>query len=519
MPLRFGSVCSGIEAASVAWHPLGWRAAWLAEIELFPSTVLAHHYPTVPNLGDMTKLARMVLAGEIEAPDVLVGGTPCQAYSVAGMRAGLNDERGQLTLRYMELADAIDFVRQRDGKPPVVIVWENVPGVLSDKTNAFGCFLAGLAGEDVELQPAGKRWTNAGCVFGPQRAVAWRTLGAQYFGLAQRRRRVFVVASARDGFDPTQVLFEWDGVRRDSAPCRESRKNVAPTLSARTKGGGGLGTDFDLDGGLVAGTLQASGKAAGSATQQDAEAGLLITQCVTGDVTHALKAEGADASEDGTGRGNPIVPVAIQAGALRTNPASGPDGVGVQESIAYTLEARAEVQAVAFSCKDYGNDAQYGVAPTMRAMGHSGSHANAGGQLAVAFDTTQITSAANRSNPQAGDPCHPLAAGAHPPALAYTTKLHNTKSNNAGKLFEERTPCLDANSPAPALLTALQVRRLTPRECERLQGFPDDYTLVPVRNKPAADGPRYKALGNSMAVPVMAWIGLRISFAIRSSAC
>ncbi|WP_436221453.1 DNA cytosine methyltransferase [Cupriavidus necator] len=118
IPLRFGSVCSGIEAASVAWHQLGWRAAWLAEIEPFPSAVLAHHYPTVPNLGDMTKLARMVLAGEIEAPDVLVGGTPCQAYSVAGMRAGLNDERGQLTLRYMELADAIDFVRQRDGKPP-----------------------------------------------------------------------------------------------------------------------------------------------------------------------------------------------------------------------------------------------------------------------------------------------------------------------------------------------------------------------------------------------------------------
>lgn len=480
IPLRFGSVCSGIEAASVAWHPLGWRAAWLAEIEPFPSAVLAHHYPTVPNLGDMTKLARMVLAGEIEAPDVLVGGTPCQAYSVAGMRAGLNDERGQLTLRYMELADAIDFVRQRDGKPPVVIVWENVPGVLSDKTNAFGCFLAGLAGEDVELQPAGKRWTNAGCVFGPQRAIAWRTLDAQYFGLAQRRRRVFVVASARDGFDPAQVLLEWDGLRRDSAPSRGARQNAAAGTLRSTDGGSDV--DHARARHLIAGTLQAAGKAAGSATQQDAEAGLLVAQCVTGDVTHALKAEGADASEDGTGRGNPIVPVA-------------------------------------FSCKDYGNDVQNDVAPTMRAMGHSSSHANAGGQLAVAFDTTQITSKANRSNPQAGDPCHPLAAGAHAPALAYTTKLHNTKSNKARKLFEERTPCLDANSPAPALPTALQVRRLTPRECERLQGFPDDYTLVQVRNKPAADGPRYKALGNSMAVPVMAWIGRRVDAAIRRAAC
>lgn len=180
---------------------------------------------------------------------------------------------------------------------------------------------------------------------------------------------------------------------------------------------------------VVAGTLQASGKAAGSATQQDAEAGLLVA--------HSLRAEGFDASEDGAGRGTPLVP--------------------------------------------------------------------------VPFDTTQITSKANRSHPKAGDPCHPLAAGAHPPALAYTTKLHNTKSNNAGKLFEERTPCLDANSPAPALLTACQVRRLTPRECERLQGFPDDYTQVLARNKPAADGPRYKALGNSMAVNVMRWIGERIA--------
>ncbi len=142
----FGSVCSGIEAASVAWHPLGWKAAWLAEIEPFPSAVLAHHYPDTPNLGDMTKISARVLTGDVVAPDVLVGGTPCQAFSVAGLREGLNDGRGQLTIKYMELANAIDFIRQRRGEEPAVIVWENVPGVLSDKTNAFGCFLAGLAG-------------------------------------------------------------------------------------------------------------------------------------------------------------------------------------------------------------------------------------------------------------------------------------------------------------------------------------------------------------------------------------
>lgn len=216
--LTFGSVCSGVEAASVAWHPLGWRATWLAEIEAKPSRVLAHHYPDVPNLGDMTKLAAMVLRGEIDAPDVLVGGTPCQAYSIAGFRAGLNDPRGMLTIKFMELANAIDFIRARNGKPPCIIVWENVVGVLSDKTNAFGCFLAGLAGEDVELQPTGERWSNAGCVYGPQRAIAWRSLDAQYFGVAQRRRRIILVSSAGNWIDPATVLFEFEGGNRKDSP-------------------------------------------------------------------------------------------------------------------------------------------------------------------------------------------------------------------------------------------------------------------------------------------------------------
>ena len=248
--MKFGSVCSGIEAASVAWHPLGWQAAWFAEIEPFPCAVLAHHYPTVPNLGDMTTIARRVMTGEVESPDVLAGGTPCQAFSVAGLRESLADERGNLTLKFVELADAIDFVRVRDGRPPAIVFWENVPGVLSTKDNAFGCFLAGLAGEDEPLRAPGGKWANAGAVYGPTRAVAWRTLDAQYFGLAQRRRRVFVVASARDGFDPATVLFEWEGVRRDSAPRREQGK-VAPTIPSRSTGGGGLGTDFDCDSGTI----------------------------------------------------------------------------------------------------------------------------------------------------------------------------------------------------------------------------------------------------------------------------
>ena len=222
----------------MAWHPLGMRATWFAEIEAFPSAVLAHHYPNTPNLGDMTKLGALVLAGKIEAPDVLVGGTPCQAFSVAGMRQGLLDPRGALTIKYVELADATDYVRASNRKPPCVIVWENVPGVLSDKGNAFGCFLGALAGEDCELQPSGKRWPDAGCVYGPKRTIAWRVLDAQYFGLAQRRRRVFVVASARDGFDPTEVLFEREGVRRDRPPRWEEKPALHPTLTAQ--GGGSL---------------------------------------------------------------------------------------------------------------------------------------------------------------------------------------------------------------------------------------------------------------------------------------
>nr|WP_223431556.1 DNA cytosine methyltransferase [Pseudomonas sp. GL-B-26] len=238
MDIVYGSVCSGIEAATMAWHPLGMRATWFAEIEPFPCAVLAHHYPKTPNLGDMTKLGALVLAGKIEAPDVLVGGTPCQAFSVAGMRQGLLDPRGALTIKYVELADATDYVRTSRREPPCVLVWENVPGVLSDKGNAFGCFLGALAGEDCELQPSGKKWPDAGCVYGPKRTIAWRVLDAQYFGLAQRRRRVFVVASARDGFDPTEVLFEREGARRDNPPRREEKSALHPTLTAQ--GGGSL---------------------------------------------------------------------------------------------------------------------------------------------------------------------------------------------------------------------------------------------------------------------------------------
>lgn len=329
--MRYLSVCSGIEAASVAWAPLGFSPVAFAEVEPFPCAVLARHYPDVPNLGDMTMIDGSSLRGRVH---VLVGGTPCQSFSVAGLRRGLDDERGNLALEFARLADECN---------PAFIVWENVPGVLSDRGNAFGCLLAALAGENAPLLPPGGRWTDSGYVLGPGRTIAWRILDAQYFGLAQRRRRVFLVACPCGGADPRKVLFEFGGLRRDTPPSREKGQDITQAL-ARSLGTGG--------------------------------------------------------PDDNRAQGGFYVPQIVEQ---------------------------------AMSCK--------------WSKGTSGP---------------------------AGDEHHNLIAG--PGALA-------------------------------------KVRRLTPTECERLMGFPDGYTNIFYHGKPAADAPRYRALGNSMAVPVMRWIGKRILMA------
>ena len=479
--ISYGSVCSGIEAASVAWEVLGFSPAWFSQFDPehkykngpdFPSAVLAHHWPEVPNLGDMTQLAAKMRAGEMEAPDILVGGTPCQAFSVAGARAGLSDPRGQLTIAYGELADAIDYRRAAAGLPPAVIVWENVPGVLSSKDNAFGAFLGLLAGEDCELLPPGKRWANAGCVLRGKRTIAWRVLDAQYFGVAQRRRRVFVVASARTDIDPAKILFERDGVRRDTAPSRSTGKAVAAITA------NGVGTCGEDD--------------------NQGQAGHLIPQCVTGDISHTLKAEGFDGSEDGTGRGTPIIAMAhgqggaeiktddsaptltcnheapitaysLQHAQIGRKDTAGPQGKGWQEEVGFTLDSRADADAVAVAFAE-----------------------NSRAEVRLEGGDGQITGT--------------LSTGGGKPGQGYPTIAQN-----------------------------MAVRRLTPVECERLQGFPDNHTLIPSEKRKqitaeeyaylrhhfpnmtaeeayrlAADGPRYKAIGNSMAVPVMRWIGARI---------
>ena len=210
--MTYISFCSGIEAATAAWHPLGWSPVAFCEIDKFASRVLAHHYPNVPNLGDFTKVDWSQYSA-----DICVGGTPCQAFSVAGLRNSLADERGNLTLEFVR---AINIIR------PHTVVWENVPGVLSTADNAFGCFLAALVGCDEPIVFE-QGWPNSGVVDGPDRRAAWRILDAQYFGLAQRRKRVFVVANSGDRPHPAEILLEWESLRRDSPPSRTAGEGAA----------------------------------------------------------------------------------------------------------------------------------------------------------------------------------------------------------------------------------------------------------------------------------------------------
>ena len=498
--LTFGSVCSGIEAASVAWHPLGWQAAWLAEIEPFPCAVLAHHYPDVPNLGDMKTIARRVLTGEVSAPDVFCGGTPCQAFSVAGLRQSLDDARGNLTLKFVEIANAIDHVRTGRGEDECIVFWENVPGVLSTKDNAFGCFLGGLAGEDGPLEPPGGKWANAGAVYGPKRAVAWRLFDAQFFALAQRRRRVFVVASARKGFDPAQVLFEWDGVRRDTAPSREARQ-VAPTIPARSTAGGGLGTDFDCDGGTI---CVATGQAG-------AEIGADMAPTLNCNheapyVAHPLRGEGFDASEDGAGRGTPLGPMFLHTNKGR------PDGrrsahtemVSVKD-IVETLTTDGHAQSAVAVPVAFAENSRH----ELRLEGGDGQRTGAlstgGGKPGQGVP--MIAFPANLSGTQCAS-TEELA----PAPVAFDQ--HYQPSTTAQTLIAGGSGGRNEMNHPTVFTAAMQVRRLTPTEAERLQGFEPGYTAIPWRGKPAdqcPDGPRYKALGNSWAVPNVTWLGKRIS--------
>jgi DNA (cytosine-5)-methyltransferase 1 len=450
--IRFGSVCSGIEAASVAWHPLGWEAAWLSEIEPFPCAVLKHHYPQVPNLGDMTLLPNRIASGEVEAPNVFCGGTPCQAFSVAGLRQSLDDSRGNLSLIFCEIANAIDNIRLIQQSNPAIIFWENVPGVLNTKDNAFGCFLAGLAGESDALIPSGGRWTDAGFIDGPKRAVAWRVLDAQYFGLAQRRKRVFVIASARDDFDPAEVLFEFDGVRRDTAPSRETRKEVA--------------TDAIPS---IANCLETTCN-----DYSRADGFNMICTDITGPLT------ARNLFYDMKQHHNPQPSNTFQ---LTTN------------NCATVRGDTPLVQTVAYSFDSLSSNSMKSSNPI------SGCRQV---ELAKTLDTSCLNPTANQGGI----------------AVAYSVR-EDAKANTFSATELDVANSIGALQPSPQshhaqvfVSNTMAVRRLTPKECERLQGFPDGYTDIRLKGKDTPDGSRYKALGNSWAVPVVAWIGKRINHAI-----
>jgi len=466
--MKYLSVCSGIEAATVAWHPLGWQPVAFGEIEKFPCQVLEHHYPDTQNWGDMTKFK--------EWPDadvnVFVGGTPCQSFSVAGLRKGLDDPRGNLMLTYLAIA-----ARYR----PRWLVWENVPGVLSSNGGLdFASLLRGMG--------------ELGYGF------AYRILDAQYFGVAQRRRRVFVVGYLGNWRPAAAVLFERHSLSGHPAPSRKAREGAASNAREGAEVGR-IGNDrAEAEAMVVTGSLCArTGK---SRSVQDAEQGhLMPTWWNGGDLAATITTKSDDQRMPDKDNAQLILqPISLQ-----------------------------DVRAVEKMQNGRGwNDD--GTAYTVD------THATQGVAQPIPFDTTQITSPQNGNNPKAGDPCHPLAAGAHPPAIATHDVAGTMLSRNTSGGFSNSidhaaagymaivAPTLTAaNDPSRSpqssevtqqvysvLQASMAVRRLTPKECERLQGFPDNYTDIKPKGKATPDGPRYKALGNSMAVPVMAWIGKRI---------
>ena len=497
--VNFLSICSGIEAASVAWKPLGWRAVGFSEIEPFPCAVLAHHYPDVPNFGDMTKFEEWRMH---EPVDLVCGGTPCQAFSVAGLREGLADPRGNLSLTFLAIV-----ARHR----PRWVVFENVPGITSSlshdapdprppeidvdlvedgtevdvedeytaqELHAFNCFLAGLA----EL---GYGW-------------AYRILDAQYFGVPQRRRRVFVVGHLGDWRPAAAVLFERESLCGHPPPGREVRKGFAdgvefgpqgggftdinPTLDARAKDGPIrnqlAGAVLEVSAAVTSKWSKGSGGPAGDEAQNlvpmigKSEGvefqGLEVSRGQRSEVrdqeeiqtTHTLRGDGFDASEDGTGRGTPIVPIAFnhQSGGSQCM-------ISPQVDSANALQ-RCQTQAVAFAQNQVGEVRTGDVLNTLN----------------------------TNSN----------AIGRNMPMIA-TVQTPDTLGVGANQTTGFKTEVASVG---------MQVRRLTPRECDRLQGFPDDYTRIPWRKSAAEDcpdGPRYKALGNSWAVPVARWVGRRIA--------
>lgn len=429
--MNYLSVCSGIEAATVAWHQMGWKPVAFSEIEKFPSQVLQHHYPSVPNVGDMTKFEEW----NLDSIDLLVGGTPCQSFSVAGLRKGLDDPRGNLMLTYGAIAKRFR---------PKWLVWENVPGVLSSNGGRdFATFLGMLA--------------ELGYGF------AYRVLDAQYFGVAQRRRRVFVVGCLGDWRSAAAVLFERDSLCGNPAPSREKREGttngIAKCLTARGAGAGNCDPE----------------------TSNMIPVGVPNVMSTLLSSTAGVSRPGNAATEHET-----YIPMAYRKSKRAQS--EDDDESWVEDEITNTINLfdQGDIRATQAILQPISIQDVRGIDKSQGGKGWNDNgtsytldtHATQG--IAQLIPIDNMNHIGRKDNHSFGD--------FEPSAPSFTlTKGHSH-----------------------AVATQMAVRRLTPVECERLQGFPDNYTNI---KENCPDGPRYKALGNSMAVPVMRWIGERIQIA------
>ena len=489
--MKYGSVCSGIEAASVAWHQLGWKASFLSEIEKFPRAVLEHHYPSVPLHGDFTTITK----DDYEPIDLLVGGTPCQDFSVAGLRAGIIGERGSLTLEFVSLADRLK---------PRWIVWENVPGVLSsDGGRALGAFLGAL-------EELGYGW-------------AYRTLDAQYFGVAQRRRRVFVVGYLGDWRRAAAVLFERESVSGNPAPSREAGQRIAPCVTN--------GPPFSRTGNE---RVEAEAMIVQEAISSGTDPHTMATLCAT------------DAAKWGSNQwvkeGKAVLhPVNIYGGNKRPDRPEGGFYVRMDEDTSKTLDSATGLNP---TCSQGGTAVMQVVGSLSCNTGPNGHDAgnfacnqsvDAGHLVPVAFtqnqrDEVRKLDVAGALSAKPGMKQQTYLAqyigggfpGTDEACSGYVQPAYALQGNMIGRAdtagpqgsgIGEDISFTLTKADQHAVAQEMAVRRLTPVECERLQGFPDGYTNIPWRGKAESpDGPRYKALGNSMAVPVMRWIGEHIEF-------
>jgi len=452
--MNYLSVCSGIEAATVAWHDMGWKPIGFSEIEKFPSQLLQHHYPHVTNYGDMTKFKEWNIN---EPVNLLVGGTPCQSFSVAGLRKGLEDPRGNLMLTYLGIADHFK---------PKWILWENVPGVLSSNGGKdFACFLQGLA--------------ELGYGF------AYRVLDAQHFGVPQRRRRVFVVGCLGNWRSAAKVLFESESLCRDITPSREKGKEIANCLKASPSSYSSFNPARSEGNAVIApyetsGTLLARDyKGIDSYDYTKMAVAYNITFCDANGTRKDRPNGGLYVNETDTsntltvaGVGTNVVSYGFEPGITKRegNPSR------FSEEISPTIRAQMgdNQVAVAIGVDTYNGTESGDIAVTMTAAGGSSTH----------------------SGPK---------VMTNNPIISWDSEL-NPNIDKMGTLMRG-----GQGGRMDGVMHNMAVRRLTPMECERLQGFPDSYTDIKPNGKPTPDGHRYKALGNSMAVPVMKWIGQRIN--------